>query len=523
MYGVLKSWAVPKGVPQNVDEGRLAMATEDHPVEYLDFEGTIPQGQYGGGTVMVWDIGTYDVIEGNYWKGDLEVSLSGMKLAGTWHLRRDDERKWSLVKTADAKRRKRRRRLGDHTSALTGRTMERIAAANDRQWQSNRSDGGDRPPRPHLPKSRGTQREAIDLAGLPAATPGFVEPMRPVLVTTLPEGPRWSYEPKLDGYRALALKTGSVVQLLSRNNNILNTRFPAIGTALTRLPDDTLIDGEIVALDDAGRPAFNLLQNDRTGPGVHYYAFDALIYRGRSLLEISLDKRRSVLAAALANIEDPVQAAVALDAPVAELIAAAKRFGLEGIVAKRLDSRYEPARSSGAWVKCRVSPGQEFVIGGYLPGPHAFDALLVGYYEDSAFLFVAKIRNGFTPKAKTQIAERFAEFETDHCPFANLPERKSARRGLALTAEAMKRCRWLKPKLVAQVVFTEWTPNGHLRHASFAALRDDKEPREVRREGAGPVDVQAQPQTKSPTAELLAANVGAPSPRQPWIISARRG
>src|SRR5438874_9343843 len=139
MHGVLKSWAVPKGVPQKPDERRLAMATEDHPVEYLDFEGTIPKGQYGGGTVMVWDIGTYDIIEGNYWTGDLQVSLSGRKLAGAWHLHRDDERKWSLVKIADDNGRKRRRRVMDDTSVLTGRTMERIAADNDRQWQSNRS------------------------------------------------------------------------------------------------------------------------------------------------------------------------------------------------------------------------------------------------------------------------------------------------------------------------------------------------------------------------------------------------
>jgi bifunctional non-homologous end joining protein LigD len=306
--------------------------------------------------------------------------------------------------------------------------------------------------------------------------------MRPVLVATLPEGSQWSYEPKLDGYRALALKTGGAVQLLSRNEKVLNTRFPAIARALTRLPDDTLIDGEIVALDEAGRPAFNLLQNDGSGPGVRYYAFDALIYRGRSLLGLSLEKRRDALAAALADIEDPVEAAATLNAPVADLIAAAKRFGLEGIVAKRRDSRYEPGRSSGAWVKCRVSPGQEFVIGGYLPGPHVFDALLVGYYDRAALLFVAKIRNGFTPNAKTEIAAWFADLETARCPFANLPEPKSARRGLALTAEVMKQCRWLKPKLVAQVAFTEWTPNGHLRHASFVALRDDKAPRDVTRE-----------------------------------------
>jgi bifunctional non-homologous end joining protein LigD len=204
MQGVLKSWAVPKGVPQEVEERRLAMATEDHPVEYLDFEGTIPPGQYGGGTVMVWDIGTYDIIEGTYWKGDLQLSLSGKKLAGAWHLRRDDDRKWSLVKTADDNGRARRRRRVDDESALTGRTMERIASDEDRRWQSNRSVNGGDPGPPF--KRRVARREAVDLAKLPAATPAFMEPMRPLLVTELPEGTQWSSEPKLDGYRALALK-----------------------------------------------------------------------------------------------------------------------------------------------------------------------------------------------------------------------------------------------------------------------------------------------------------------------------
>jgi bifunctional non-homologous end joining protein LigD len=479
MQAVLKSWALPKGVPQEVGERRLAMATEDHPVEYLDFEGTIPQGQYGGGTVMVWDIGTYDIIEGNYWKGDLQISLSGKKLAGAWHLRRDRDRKWSLVKT-DGNGRARRRRLVEDESALTGRTMERIASDNNQQWQSNRSANGG-PPR--LPvKVRAPGLEPVDLANLPAATPAFMEPMRPLLVTELPEGTQWSYEPKLDGYRALALKSGSLLQLLSRNNHSLNSRFPLIAEALTRLPNDTLIDGEIVALDDAGRPAFSLLQHAGTGSDVYYYAFDAPIYRGRSLLSRPLDERRRALAAVLVNVDDPVRGVVTLDAPVPDLIEAAKTFGLEGIVAKRLDSRYEAGRSSGVWLKVRVSPGQELVVGGYLPGARPFDALLVGYYENSALLFVAKVRNGFTPKAKAEIAARFAGLETDRCPFANLPEGKNARRGLALTMEAMKLCRWLKPRLVVRVAFSEWTLNGHLRHASFVALRDDKDPRDVVRE-----------------------------------------
>jgi bifunctional non-homologous end joining protein LigD len=485
MHGVLKPWAVPKGIPEKPSERRLAMATEDHPVEYLDFEGTIPQGQYGGGTVMVWDIGTYDIVEGNYWKGELQVSLSGKKLAGIWRLHRDDERKWSLVKLDGDNGRMRGRRPAGDTSALTSRTMERVAADNDRQWQSNRSSDGGRRLSPAGRRHR--RPEPVDLATLPAATPTFMEPMWPLLVAALPQGAQWSYEPKLDGYRALALKTANAIQLLSRNRNVLNERFPAIAEALMRIPEGTLIDGEIVALDDAGRPAFDLLQNDGSRAGVHYYAFDALVYRGHSLLALALTDRRKALTAALADIRGPIQASVTLDAPAADLIAAARRVGLEGIVAKRRDSRYEPGRASGAWVKIRVSPGQEFVVGGYLTGARSFDALLVGYYDGPALVFVAKIRNGFTPRAKDGIAARLAGLHTDRCPFANLPERRNARRGLALTADVMKQCRWLKPTLVVQVEFTEWTPRGHLRHASFVALRDDKDPRDVVRESAKPV------------------------------------
>ena len=477
MQDVLKSWAVPKGIPRKSDERRLAMATEDHPIEYLDFEGTIPQGQYGGGTVMVWDIGTYDIMEGNYYKGDVLVSLSGKKLSGVWHLRRDDARKWWLVKVAGEGNSGHRRRQAEDVSVLTGRTIEQIAMDNDRQWHSHRS--GDRQ---HSSVRSDVPQEALDLSALPSGAVQFVEPMRPELVTALPEGAQWSYEPKLDGYRALALKNRTNVKLLSRNNKALNERFPAIVAALRRLPEDTMIDGEIVALNEAGRAAFNVLQNQRNGSSVYYYAFDVLMYRGRRLLGLPLQQRRKALATAASGIGDPVRVAVTLDASPAELIAAAKQFGLEGVVAKRLDSAYHPGRARGAWVKYRVSPGQEFVIGGYLPGPRVFDALLVGYYVDSALLFVAKLRNGFTPNAKTEVAARFKGLVSTRCPFANLPERKNARRGLALTAEAMKRCRWLKPHLVAQVEFTEWTSNGHLRHAKFVTLRNDKVPRDVVRE-----------------------------------------
>lgn len=459
MHGVLKSWAVPKGVPYSLAEKRLAMATEDHPLEYLSFEGTIPKGQYGGGTVMVWDIGTYEIIEGNYWKGFLRLHLEGKKLKGEWVLRKGGQREWFLqkadkpMKPLPAKK--------ENASALSGRTMEEIAEARDAVWHSNR-------PEPQI-------------ADLPPAKMQFIPPMQAKLVAKLPEGGAWEYEIKLDGYRALALRMPHRVMLLSRNRTEMNGRFPHVAEACRAVPENTIIDGEIVALDSDGRPSFNLLQNrNRAKTPVLYYAFDLIAYKGKDLSKLPLSERRDLLEYnALAGVADPVRLSRSLSAPAKDLIAAARKQGIEGFVAKRLDSAYEPGRRSGAWVKLKVNQSHEFVVGGYLPGKHGFDSLLVGYYDGPRLIFIAKIRNGFTPESKEEVAKRLKGLETQRVPFANLPEPKNARRGMALTADAMKRCLWVKPELVVQAEFTDWTKADHLRHAKFAGIREDKDAREV--------------------------------------------
>lgn len=311
----------------------------------------------------------------------------------------------------------------------------------------------------------------------------FLEPMRARLAEALPEGKEWVYEIKLDGYRALAVKTSGKLELRSRNNNLLNARFPGIVKALQPLPDDTILDGEIVALDENGRPRFHALQNVQSGsPHIFYYAFDLLASRGKSLLHEPLSRRRALLDEALSSLKDPVRISGLLEASPGDLLAAARQQELEGLVAKRRASIYEPGQRSGAWVKVKVNQGQELVVGGYIPGRHRFDSLLVGYYEGKRLIFNAKVRNGFVPRLRESVYERMQPLETDVCPFANLPEPKGARRGEALTAEVMKKCRWLKPKLVAQIEYTEWTEGDHLRHSRFAGLRDDKDPRKVRRE-----------------------------------------
>ena len=312
----------------------------------------------------------------------------------------------------------------------------------------------------------------------------FIEPMLLQRAQSLPEGPEWSYEVKLDGYRALGIKTNGNVLLRSRNNKDFNSKYPGVVTALQRLPDETVIDGEIVALDGSGRPSFNLLQN--VGPSkatVVYYIFDVLVLGGQSLMAEPMWKRREILQAqVLPRLNDPVRESPQLDASLADLVKAVKAHGFEGIVAKRLGSRYEPGQRSGAWRKMRLNQGQEFVIGGYTPGPRNFDALIFGYYEGGKLLYAARTRNGFTAASRAELYRRLHSLEIPECPFSNLPEPRGGRWGQGLTVEKMKKCRWVRPVLVGQFEFVEWTPDGHLRHSKFVALREDQDPKDVRRD-----------------------------------------
>ncbi len=309
----------------------------------------------------------------------------------------------------------------------------------------------------------------------------FIEPMYARLVQKLPEGKDWLYEVKFDGYRCLAGVDSQGVTLWSRRANLFTDQFPRIARAFERLPAGTLIDGEIVALDENGRISFNLLQHHRSkAQALLFYGFDILVCRGRSLLKVPLEKRREILKELFERPEaDAIALSEVITAEPADLIRVVKEFGLEGIVAKRKDSFYEPGKRSGAWVKYKVNKGQEFVIGGFTGGD-PLDAVIVGYYESGKLMYAAKVRNGFVPRLRREVSKKLRGLETDACPFANLPERK--RTQWALTREEMKNCVWLRPELVAQVEFTEWTPDGHLRQSKFIGLREDKEPSEVIRE-----------------------------------------
>src|SRR5438477_2472979 len=318
------------------------------------------------------------------------------------------------------------------------------------------------------------------LDSLPKTEESFVEPMECLSVSKLPEGLEWLWEIKLDGYRALAVKSGAGVTLFSRRRKSLNSQFPYIVEALADLPSGTVVDGEVVAIDDSGRPHFNLLQNFRAEASrIQYYIFDLLCWKDRDLTRVPMVERRKLLKSVVVIRDKRIRIADYLEAAPKDLLAAVRERGLEGIIGKRKDSVYQPGKRSGAWIKYRVNRGQEFVIGGYFPGPHGFDSLIVGYYNGDKLIYVARTRNGFVPASRRQVFSKLKHLVTLACPFVNLPETRRSRFGEELNAEKMKKAVWLKPEAIAQIEFLEWTEADRLRHSKFVRLREDENPRNV--------------------------------------------
>ena len=303
------------------------------------------------------------------------------------------------------------------------------------------------------------------------------------LVKQLPDGPNFIREAKLDGYRALILKDGAKVEIRSRNDRDLTGSYPEIAESGSKLlASKAIVDGEIVALDPQGRPSFQALQHRGRIPGHHvvFYAFDLLHLNGHDLIEEPIEIRR----AKLGQIVNGSGLLLSHDLPgqLDDIIRTARRLGLEGVVAKRRQSIYEPGERSGAWQKLKLEQQQEYVVGGYRPGFNAVDALLVGYYEGRQLHFAGKVKAGFVAHVRRSLLRKLKPIHQDTCPFIDLPNSKSDRWGGGVTAEEMHEMQWVKPQMVVQIRFVEWTAEQRLRHAVFIGERTDKSAKDVRRE-----------------------------------------
>ena len=313
-------------------------------------------------------------------------------------------------------------------------------------------------------------------------SPAFATPMAAQVVKKLPEGDDWIYELKFDGYRALIIKDEQRVELRSRKNKDLTGMYRGIAAAGLRLKaDQVIIDGEIVALDSQGSPSFQALQHrgSHLGHQIVFYAFDVLHLNGTDLTGQPLLKRRARLARVLDG--SGLLPSQELPGTAAAIIEAVRNLGLEGVIAKRKDSLYEPGERSDTWQKLKLENQQEFVIGGYRPGSNGVDALLVGYYDDTGLRFAGKVRAGFVPHLRREVMKALKPHHVDACPFVDLPNSKSSRWGGGVMADEMREMQWVKPELVAQIRFVEWTAEGRLRHAAFLGMREDKSASEVRR------------------------------------------
>ena len=474
--GVLKSWAVPKGPSLNPADKRLAVHVEDHPIEYGTFEGIIPEAEYGGGTVMLWDRGTWEP-EGDpqkgYAKGDFKFKLHGEKLKGSWVLARmkgkagGEGKNWLLIKKRDSEAISGSDLEPVETmnrSVASGRTMQEIASQREKIWHE------------------GAAPARIDPASLPpgarpARQPDFIDPQLATLVSKPPQGENWLHEIKYDGYRILCVLSGGRARLFSRNGKQWTDKFPEIAEAAAQIPvESAILDGEIVVIDQHGRTDFqalqNILQGIRSGRLV-YFVFDIAFCAGYDVTQTPLVERKKLLRSILRE-GSPILYADHIQGQAEAVFDNACRLGLEGIISKRSDSIYEQRRSRN-WLKVKCFMRQEFVIGGYTdPGGAraGFGALLLGYFDpNGGLVYSGKVGTGFNEETLEFLSERLRAMETGKPPFVNPPAGYEA-----------KGAHWTRPELVAEVEFSAWTEDGVLRHPSFKGLREDKSPRDVVRE-----------------------------------------
>lgn len=508
--GVLLSWAVPKGPSLDPSVKRLAMEVEPHPLEYAGFEGTIPQGEYGGGTVMVWDRGSW-TPEGDphaaLAKGRLSFTLHGEKLKGAWHLVRtkrlaDDGhgnkegKGWLLFKSRDDQAQDDDQLLVDEPdSVLTGRNLDQIAKANDATWTGKASQ----PPPDSQPRRKAARKPREDGA---AKLPSEIHPELATLVDAAPAGDDWVHEIKLDGYRVLARIDHGEVQLLTRNGKDWTERMPTLEAALEQLDvDSAVLDGEFVALDQHGISHFQTLQsslNAESDGALVYYAFDLLHLDGQDLTSKTLLERKSLLRELLTRSEAALAGHVRFSAHVVgngpAFFANACKLGLEGTIAKRANSSYRAGRGKD-WLKIKCGKDQEFAIIGFTePGGSRshFGALLVATRREGELVYAGKVGTGFSAASLAELHQKLSRLERKTPPIKEPPR-----------GAAVRDVHWVEPKLVAQIGFTETTSDGLLRHPTFKGLRDDKPAREVELEKPQPLRPQRSAQASTSTSYVI--------------------
>ncbi|MDB4902192.1 MAG: ligase [Mucilaginibacter sp.] len=512
MEGVLKSWAIPKGPTTDPKIKRLAMMVEDHPFDYRNFEGIIPEGEYGGGTVIVWDEGTYEPIEEIKGKkeqekallkqlksGQLKIKLHGEKLNGEFALVKTHgmgENAWLLIKHNDEFASENDITKEDK-SVLSGKTIAGMAKTSEKVWQHGHEEivktpgsGSGRKkkaPGPVEPEATADRVEGIDVASIlkkapKSRMPKSIKPMLATLVDEPFDDPDWQYEVKWDGYRSLAFINDGEVELLSRNNKGFNDKFYPIYKLLQKWNINAVLDGELLVLNEKGISNFGSLQNWRSEADgeLVYYVFDLLWYDGKNLMGLPLSQRQAVLKEILPADDDRIRVSKVFNASGIDFFHAAERMGLEGIIAKKCNSIYTSDFRSRDWLKIKVHKRQEVIIGGFTKNEDTtknFSSLLLGVYNNGSLQYVGKVGTGFSDKVQKEMMSQFKPLIIDKSPFDVIPDVNKPSRFRPNPPKA--KATWLKPELVCEVAFSEITSDGVFRHPSFQGMRIDKKATDV--------------------------------------------